>query len=128
MRPKAKTLLSTRQWAITGSSFMLAGAALLMATPAAYADSRANIEGARATFESSGGVFRLYDTKCDSHPVFLDYTINGKRHRIDYSGGCNNHGTYDTLNLPKGKRITYKACVNINNGFDKCSGEADDVT
>ncbi len=121
-----KTRLSARL-ASTGASFMLAGATLLMATPAAHADSRASIEGARATFVSNGEVFRLYDTKCDSNPVFLDYTVQGKRHRIDYSGGCGTHGTYN-LSLPENKRITYKACVNIRPGRDRCSGPTTDVT
>jgi hypothetical protein len=128
MRPKSPARLSSRRWATTGVSFLVAGTALLMATPAAYANTTANIEGARATFESSnGGVFRLYDTQCDSDPVFLDYTFQGHRHRLDYSGGCGTHATYN-LHLPPGKKITYKACVNRDARPDKCSGQTDDLT
>lgn len=50
-----------------------------------------------------------------------------REHRIDYSGGCNTHGSYN-LSLPKGKHISYKACVNVQHRFDRCSGEADDIT
>lgn len=127
MYPKTETRHSARRWAGVGASLAMMGAALLLATPAAYADSSANIEGARATFTSDGEVFRLYDTACDAHPVFLDYTFQGQRHRIDFSGGCNKSGTYD-LSLPEGKTITYKACVNIQGGPDRCSGTSTDVT
>ncbi len=125
---KGKTRLSAQRWAGSASAFLLAGAALLLAAPAAYANSAANIDGARATFQSgTGGVFQLFDTKCDSHPVFLDYTVEGRRSRIDFSGGCGKSGTYN-LRLPRGKHVTYKACVNIQHGFDRCSGKSDDIS
>lgn len=129
MHSNTKSRLSVRRWAGIGASFMLAGTTLLMATPSAYANSAASTgSGARATFDSASGIFRLYDTKCDSHPVFLVYKFQGKESRFDYSGGCNTQGGTYKPSLQHGKRITYKACVNVQHWADKCSGESDDLT
>ncbi|MGH4024776.1 MAG: hypothetical protein ACRDRV_09340 [Pseudonocardiaceae bacterium] len=100
---------------------------MLIATPAAYADSSANIGGAHASFKSKGEIFRLSDTACDSHPVFLDYTVLGSRHRVDFSGGCGKSATIN-LNVPENQTIKYKACVNIQGGPDRCSGTTTDRT
>lgn len=110
-----------------GMATALAVGGVLFAAPAASADSSATIQGARATFTSYGEVFRLYDTQCDSNPVYLVYKVNGgAEHRLDYSGGCGTHATYN-LSFGEGVRITYKACVNIRPGFDRCSGWTSDI-
>ena len=124
MKPKSR--LSVRLASI-GTSFVLAGAALLMATPAALANGSANIDGARATFTSDGEVFRLYDTKCDAHPVYLQYTYQGSTRTMHFSGGCGKSATFD-LDFPENQFITYRACVNIQNLPDRCSGWTSDVT
>ena len=127
MHSSTGTRRSARGWARAGASFAAIGAALLIATPAAYADSSANIGGAHATFKSKGEIFRLSDTACDSHPVFLDYTVLGSRHRVDFSGGCGKSSTIN-LNIPENQTIKYKACVNVQGGPDRCSGTTTDRT
>lgn len=115
-----------RRLSVAGASTALAIGGVFLAAPAAYADSRATIEGARATFTSHGEVFRLYDTQCDSNPVYLKYKVDGgSEHRLDYSGGCGTHAKYN-MSFREGARIEYWACVNVRPGFDNCSGPATD--
>jgi hypothetical protein len=119
--------VGTKLLARLGTAITLAVGGVVLAAPAAYADSRAAIDGARATFTSYGEVFRLYDTRCDSNPVYMVYKVNGgSEHRLDYSGGCGTHATYN-LSFSEGARVTYKACVNIRPGFDRCSGWTTDL-
>ena len=112
------TLGAVAAMAVVGAAFT---------TAAASADSSANTTaGAKATFTSSGEIFRLYDTKCDGNPVYLVYKINGgSENRIDYSGGCDTNGEYNK-SYAENTRVEYKACVNINNLPDKCSGWSTD--
>jgi hypothetical protein len=114
----AVTLGATAALALAGAAFT---------ATAAYADSSANTTaGAKATFTSSGEIFRLYDTNCDGNPVYLVYKVSGgSENRIDYSGGCDTHGEYNK-SYAENTRIDYKACVNINNLPDKCSGWSTD--
>lgn len=117
-----------KKMAVTvGAAAALALAGAAFTAPAAYADSSANTTaGAKATFTSDGEVFKLYDTKCDGNPVYLVYKISGgSENRIDYSGGCGTHGEYNK-SYAENTRVEYKACVNIDNGFDKCSGWSTD--
>lgn len=74
MRTRTENRRTGRGWARAGASFGAIGAA-------------------HATFKSKGEIFRLSDTACDSHPVFLDYTVLGSRHRVDFSGGCGKSAT-----------------------------------
>lgn len=101
----------SRKRKIATAAATLVGAVALFPSPAS-ADSQAAIEGARATFTSSGEIFRLYDTACDGNPVYLKYWFNGVERRLDHSGGCGTHAAWN-LDLPENRRITYQACVNI---------------
>jgi hypothetical protein len=109
-----------------GVAIAVAASGVLLAAPTASASGTATIEGAQATFQSHGDVFRLYDTRCDGNPVYLVYKVAGSEHRLDNSGGCGSHSTYN-LSFPNGKGISYKACVDKNAWPDKCSGWTDDV-
>ncbi len=109
-----------------GATAALAMAGAAFTAPAAYADSTASITGAKGTFTSYGEVFKLYDTSCDGNPVYLRYKINGgSENRINYSGGCGTHGTYNK-SYAEGARVEYKACVNIELSVDRCSGWSTD--
>lgn len=117
IKKAAITLGATAALALAGAAFT---------APAAYADSSAKITGAKATFTSDGEIFRLYDTSCDGNPVYLRYKINGgSENRIDYSGGCDTHGSYNK-SYDEGDEVEYRACVNIAAGIDKCSGWSTD--
>lgn len=76
-------------------------------------------DGARATFIFYGEIFRLCDTACDGNPVYLEYWFKGIERRLDHSGGCGTHATWN-LDLPENKRITCQACVNIRSCFYRC--------
>lgn len=113
----AVTLGATAALALAGAAFT---------APAAFADSTANTTGAKATFTSDGEIFRLYDTSCDGNPVYIIYKIsNSSENRIDYSGGCDTNGSYNK-SYAENTRVDYKACVNINNLPDRCSGWSTD--
>ncbi|WP_086661034.1 hypothetical protein [Lentzea kentuckyensis] len=110
-----------------GASLALAVGGAMLTMPAAHADSSASTTGARATFQSDGEIFRLYDTGCDGNPVYLVYRINrGSENRHDMGGGCNSSAKYDK-SYSEGTRIDYKACVNIQPGIDRCSGWSTDT-
>ena len=113
----AVTLGATAALALAGAAFT---------APAAFADSTASTTGAKATFTSEGEIFRLYDTSCDGNPVYIIYKIsNGGENRIDYSGGCDTSGSYNK-SYAENTKVDYKACVNINNLPDRCSGWSTD--
>ena len=77
--------------------------------------------GAKVTFDSATNKFVLYDTKCDAHPVYANYRIkDGGDQRHDYQGGCGNSTSWTISG--EGGQIKYRACVNVQRGFDKCSG------
>ena len=95
---------------------------------AASSSSIANTDGTRAAeafFNRSGGdaacdgpCIALFDAKCDSHSVYVEYQINnGSTTRRTNGGGCNT-----TLRIPLSGNfnISYKACVDIQLGSDAC--------
>ncbi|WP_158853080.1 hypothetical protein [Saccharothrix deserti] len=113
--------------ALTLGALALAFGSAVLVTPAAHADSSASTTGAEATFTSDGEIFRLYDTKCDGNPVYLVYKLRGgSENRMDFSGGCDKSAKYDK-DFAENSRVEYKACVNINNAVDKCSGWSTDT-
>jgi hypothetical protein len=78
-------------------------------------------DGAKVTFDSGTNTFVLYDTKCDAHLVYADYKIkDGGDQRHDYQGGCGNSTSWTIPD--EGGQVRYRACVNVQRGFDKCSG------
>jgi hypothetical protein len=113
--------------ALTLGALALAFGGAALVAPAAQADSSANTSaGAKATFKSDGEIFTLHDTKCDSYTVYLVYKLRGgDEQRIEFSGGCNKSGEYNK-DFREDSKVEYKACVNVNNGSDKCSAWSTD--
>jgi hypothetical protein len=65
--------------------------------------------------------FDVYDAKCDAHPVYVEYSINGGGTTSKGNdGGCNTSQGY---NLQTGYfAIVYRVCVNNTAWFsDPCS-------
>jgi hypothetical protein len=113
--------------ALTLGALALAVGGAALTAPAANADSSASTSaGAKATFTSDGEIFKLYDTKCDGYTVYIVYKLRGgSEQRIDFSGGCNDHGEYNK-DWYEDSKVEYKACVNVNNAPDKCSAWSTD--
>jgi hypothetical protein len=113
--------------AVAAATAAVLGALLVWAQPSS-ADSQVRIEGASASFQSHGEKFRLWDTGCDGHAVYVLYQrAGGDERRITFNAGCRLMGFYDR-DFDELQDIYYKVCVDIPFWPDRCSREVRDQT
>ncbi|MGH3794578.1 MAG: hypothetical protein ACRDSP_06780 [Pseudonocardiaceae bacterium] len=99
---------------------VMAMAAAVVVPSVAWADSGpVSTTGASASFKSYGDSFTIKDTACDSHSVYVEYQ-GPSSGRIDNGGGCGSV-LHVRRNQPENQSIRYRACVNIQRDFDRCS-------
>jgi hypothetical protein len=99
----------------------LAFAALTFTAPAASASGQVVSPdgGATLSYFSSVNGFTLQDSRCDGHPVYANYRLNGgATQRVDHAGGCNTQRSWSVSGTGT---IQYRACTNIQAGPDQCS-------
>lgn len=98
--------------------------ALLVSPSRAWAgnDNTAYVNGAQADFHHRDDSFVLFDTACDSHSVYITYGKIGYAGswRLDLKTGCGTSAKWN-LDFIEGNDITFKVCVDIQFGTDRCS-------
>lgn len=107
-----------------GVSAAIVAALTVLGSVPASADSSATSTdgGAYGSFTSYGEKFFLDDIKCDSHSVYINYSVaGGSTQRFENTQGCNTPGLTLNLSVAEGTRVEWRVCTNIQLAPDNCS-------
>lgn len=115
---------SRRRARKVGVSAAIVAALTVLGSLPASADSSATSTdgGAYGSFTSYGEKFFLDDIKCDSHSVYINYSLaGGSTQRFENTQGCNTPGLTLNLSVAEGTRVEWRVCTNIQLAPDNCS-------
>jgi hypothetical protein len=120
-----KQWVHTMAW-LGGMLLVVPSVLLAFSVPASAASTTLTTTGARATYNSSNHVLTVCDTKRDGWNAYAWWNHGTSTatptNRIETSRG---NGTCDSHAIPGGSSvITFRACRDVRNNPDNCSGWA----